>query len=161
MKRYEMYVCECALGAHADTREDEDGSWVKAGDAEALEARVAELENALRFCWDQGIHPMCVPTVETLLKPQLSMFNLSEIRQRDHESGDFGKALDGYAGQAATLETRVAELEAWKESALAVLNGIDLQSVGKELGLKPGADIGPAILPGIRALKSKGALCML
>lgn len=32
-----------------------------------LLARVAELEKALRFCWDQGIHPMCVPTVQSLL----------------------------------------------------------------------------------------------
>ena len=33
-----------------------------------LEARIAELENALRFCWDQGIDPMCVPVVKAALK---------------------------------------------------------------------------------------------
>lgn len=43
-------------------------------------------------------------------------------------------------------------LAAWKESASTVLNGIDLQAVGKALGLPLGADIGPAILPGILSL---------
>lgn len=33
MKRYEMFVCECFLGAHVDCREDEDGGWVRADEA--------------------------------------------------------------------------------------------------------------------------------
>lgn len=47
MKRYEMYVCECPLGPHAETRENEDGGWVRADDVAVLEARVAELEALL------------------------------------------------------------------------------------------------------------------
>ena len=52
----------------------------------------------------------------------------------------------------ATLE----ELSAWKESALTVLNGIALQEIGKELNLSLGQDIGPMILPAIKALKQRG-----
>lgn len=48
---------------------------------------------------------------------------------------------------------KIAELEEWKASAMAVMGSIDIQAVGKELGVKLGEPIGPAILPGIRALK--------
>lgn len=37
---------------------------------------------------------------------------LSEQLKLDHESGDFGNALDGYSEKAAHLENRIAELEA-------------------------------------------------
>ena len=43
---------------------------------------------------------------------------LSEQLKLDHESGDFGKALDGYSEKAAQLENRIAELEAQTPSAL-------------------------------------------
>lgn len=36
---------------------------------------------------------------------------LSEKLQRDHEGGDFGKALTGYPEAAEALENRIAELE--------------------------------------------------
>jgi hypothetical protein len=48
---------------------------------------------------------------------------------------------------------KIAELEEWKASAMGVMNGIDIQAVGQELGIGLGEDIGPKILPGIRALK--------
>lgn len=61
---------------------------------------------------------------------------------------------DGDHSCARILRTRVVELKAWKESAQAVLDEIDLQAIGKELGVKLGDPIGPAILPGIRAIKA-------
>ena len=63
-------------------------------------------------------------------------------------------ALQALEAERDALRVQVAELKAWKESALAVLDGIDLQAVGQELGVKLGEAVGPAILPGIRTLKT-------
>jgi len=52
------------------------------------------------------------------------------------------------------LAERVTLL-AWKAEAREVMDSIDIQAVGKELGVKLGRPIGPAILPGIRALKAR------
>lgn len=62
---------------------------------------------------------------------------------------------DVVARQMVKDQERVAELEMWKESALDVLNAINLQAVGNELGVPLGAPVGPSILPGIRSLKAK------
>ena len=56
------------------------------------------------------------------------------------------------------LEAQVKELEAWKESALTILNQIDFQAIGKELDLTLGVDVAPNILPAIRELKQRIAL---
>lgn len=45
------------------------------------------------------------------------------------------------------------ELRVWKESAMSVMNGIDIQEIGKEIGAKLGTDIGPQILTWIRTIK--------
>lgn len=45
---------------------------------------------------------------------------LSEQLRQDHESGDFGKALEGYSERAEALERRIAELESDKSCALYV-----------------------------------------
>ena len=50
-------------------------------------------------------------------------------------------------------EARVTELEAWKDSAMQVMNAVDLQGIAKELGLPLGVDIPPCIIPGIRKFK--------
>lgn len=52
---------------------------------------------------------------------------LSEQLQQDHESGDFGWALNGYAERAAALEIdaeryRWLREQHWSESALAVVS---------------------------------------
>ena len=52
------------------------------------------------------------------------------------------------------LREKVTELLRWKLEAMKVMSGIDIQAVGQALTLKLGADIGPAILPGILALKA-------
>lgn len=46
----------------------------------------------------------------------------------------------------------VEELELWKESASRVLSQIQLQEVGRSLGLPLGIDIAPRILPAILEL---------
>jgi hypothetical protein len=58
-----------------------------------------------------------------------------------------------FYGDHSALRARVAELEAWKESAAGVMNRIDLQAVGAALGVPLGCEIGPEILPGIQSLK--------
>lgn len=55
------------------------------------------------------------------------------------------------------LRARIAELEEWKSSALDILNGINLQEVGKALSVGLGQPIGPAILPGIHSLRARVA----
>jgi hypothetical protein len=52
-------------------------------------------------------------------------------------------------------KARIAELEAWKESALAVTP--PMQEIAKELGLTLGTPIHEQILPGIVALKARAA----
>lgn len=48
----------------------------------------------------------------------------------------------------------IRRLQAWKESALAHLNAMGLHAIGRELNIPLGQDVGPQILPGIRALKA-------
>lgn len=53
------------------------------------------------------------------------------------------------------LAAKVAELEAWKESAMAVEAQWDDQAVARELGLPLGSSIRAGILPAVKALKSQ------
>lgn len=57
--------------------------------------------------------------------------------------------------QVASLQKKLEIAGAWKESALSVMNKVDLQEIGKELDLPLGTDIPPNILPGIRALQAR------
>lgn len=59
-----------------------------------------------------------------------------------------------YEREIAELNARVAELEAWKESALATENLWDVQAVGREIGVDLGEHIRPQILPYIKRLKA-------
>ena len=59
-----------------------------------------------------------------------------------------------YEREIAELRARVAELEAWKESALAIENLWDVQAVGREIGVDLGESIRPQILPYIKRLKA-------
>lgn len=52
---------------------------------------------------------------------------------------------------------KVADLQAWKESASKVLNNLDLQAIGKELGVQMGKDVSTEVLPGIKKLKEQMA----
>lgn len=56
---------------------------------------------------------------------------------------------------AAAQQAEASQLRSWKESAMRVLNGIDLQEVGKIIGLPLGTDIGPRIVPELRRLKEE------
>ena len=47
------------------------------------------------------------------------------------------------------------EVENWKREALVMLNKLDLQEIGKVLGLKLGSEISSEVLPGIRRLQSR------
>lgn len=64
---------------------------------------------------------------------------------------DFNAAID----RAEKAESRCAELEAWKESALAVEASWDCQKVGKLLGMPLGVDIRKNIEPKILELQAQ------
>lgn len=55
----------------------------------------------------------------------------------------------------AKLKAKVRELQAWKRGALKVLNAIDEQAIGQELGLRVGDTVSASILPGIKRLKAE------
>ena len=61
------------------------------------------------------------------------------------------------------LRERNEELSAWKESATQVMNDLNLQAIGDELGFKLGSSIAPQVLPAIKKMKDINAemLCML
>lgn len=58
---------------------------------------------------------------------------------------------------ACQLEREVIELTEWKESAMSVWP--PMQQIAKELGMPPGMDIGPNIIPYIKKLKSSYDIC--
>lgn len=59
--------------------------------------------------------------------------------------------------QLTAKDAEIAELKAWKESALAVGASWDCQAVGREMGLTLGKAIHPNILPYIQHQKSEVA----
>lgn len=48
---------------------------------------------------------------------------------------------------------QLAELKDWQESAISLLNKIQLQEIGGEIGAEPGEEISVKILPAIKKLK--------
>ena len=52
-------------------------------------------------------------------------------------------------------DAELADLRNWKESAMEVFAKIDLQAIGKEIGVRLGHDISPAILPWIVKVKAE------
>jgi hypothetical protein len=50
-------------------------------------------------------------------------------------------------------DDELEDLRRWKAESMQVFAGLDLQAIGYEIGLPIGTDIGPQILPYIRALK--------
>jgi hypothetical protein len=57
-------------------------------------------------------------------------------------------------GAVKKLEGELADLRAWKESALLVESEWDVQAVGREIGVDLGESIRPQILPYIKRLKA-------
>jgi hypothetical protein len=55
----------------------------------------------------------------------------------------------------ATTRRELEELAGWKQSALSVLNKIDLQKIGDALDVPLGADVSDKILPGIKSLQAQ------
>lgn len=55
----------------------------------------------------------------------------------------------------AAKDAELADLRNWKESAMTVFSKIDLQEIGKEIGVRLGHDISPAILPWIVKVKAE------
>jgi hypothetical protein len=51
-------------------------------------------------------------------------------------------------------DDELGNLRRWKDEAMQVLGGLDLQAIGKELQIPLGTDIGPQILPAIRKYRA-------
>ncbi len=57
--------------------------------------------------------------------------------------------------EAQAIIERIANLEGWKESQLAVEAEWDCQEVARELGIPPGRSIRREIMPAIKAMKER------
>lgn len=57
--------------------------------------------------------------------------------------------------QIADLKAENFHLKVWKESALDIMNKMDLQAIAKEIGLPLGSSIPENILPAINKLKKE------
>lgn len=54
-------------------------------------------------------------------------------------------------------QSQTQELTAWKESASKVFKNLDLQAIGKTLGIVLGEDVSTNVLPKIRELQERNA----
>lgn len=57
--------------------------------------------------------------------------------------------------QIADLKAENFHLKVWKESALDIMNKMDLQAIGKEIGVPLGRSISEQVLPAIKKLKEE------
>ena len=78
----------------------------------------------------------------------------ARVGELEAERGHQEAAIAALEEANNSLAARVAELEAWKESALAIENLWDVQAVGREIGVDLGESIRPQILPYIKRLKA-------
>ena len=76
------------------------------------------------------------------------------VAELEMERGHQEAAIAALEEANNSLAARVAELEAWKESALATENLWDVQAVGREIGVDLGEPIRSQILPYIKRLKA-------
>lgn len=90
---------------------------------------------------------------------------IEQIRKEAVDERQTLRGGDGLSSHFASLCLEllghVSSLKDWKVQASKVLGGLQLQEIAKEIGLRWGDDIGPAILPWIRNQKaqaSKGAM---
>ena len=81
---------------------------------------------------------------------------IAAIKKDFVNDGSFGKVVETlFADPLEQAEKERDELAAWKESAMSVSAEMDIQEVGRLLGVKLGHPIYPAIESGIRELKQK------
>ena len=86
----------------------------------------------------------------------------AKLKQAEEEALEFDQKIENayqawkdVYDQLAAKEAELADLRQWKESAMEVFAKIDLQEVGKEIGVRLGHDISPAILPWIINVKAE------
>jgi hypothetical protein len=78
----------------------------------------------------------------------------ARVGELEMERGHQEAAIAALEEANNSLAARVGELEAWKESALAIENLWDVQAVGREIGVDLGESIRSQILPYIKRLKA-------
>ncbi len=122
-----------------------------------LRHRIATLEamvqEALRV-FDLHLNTPETRALETYKLPVDSKSLLDQLAEKDSRIAELKADIDGLLEGAGATERgfskRIAELEAWKASALSVMP--DFQAISKTLGLKLGIDVSPQILPRIKAM---------
>lgn len=69
--------------------------------------------------------------------------------------GSYAMNMDKELCDVCFLKRRIEELEAWKESAMQVLNDVNLQKIGKILKVPLGASIAEKIVPSLLAMQAR------
>jgi|GEM_PF-5244355 len=81
----------------------------------------------------------------------------------DHQPGDFGtvpfdtyqRDMDSMTARAEAAEAERDTLKAWKESSMKEWADLDIQGIGKALGVRLGDSIPLSVLPKIQELKAQ------
>lgn len=78
-----------------------------------------------------------------------------EISERYAQSKN--ETIRHLAGVNIDLKKQIQELTEWKESASKVFNNLDLQTLGKTLGIGLGKDVSINVLPKIKELQEQNS----
>lgn len=110
-------------------------------DATALNELIAERTEELNERYNNALNRIC--NFEDMVR---------ELRQQNAE---LTAEVERKMSAGEFLIQQNAELTNWKQQAITVLNEIDLQEIGKVLGVGLGESVGPHILPAIKKLTAE------
>lgn len=119
-------------------------------------AKIKMIENRIQKFWKDNPAPLTQPAdVQERAKEYIRSKYGNPVKRGSVSSiDDVGDAyLAGNAG-ASSMQEELQQLRDWKESAMKVMNDIDLQECGKVIGVKLGHDVSPEILPALKRLRA-------
>ena len=125
--------------------------------ADALERLEGKIADAAHLVKTGGIEICRERQRAEAAEARVKELELKLVRQDEVAREACEAAVWKYGQERMELEARVAELEAWKASALAVEKEWDAQEVGKLLGLTLGTRIRAGIAPAIKNLQAQNA----
>lgn len=98
------------------------------------------------------------PEDESIFNPTSATHSLRRWHPKLEKLEEYAviQAMKEYSQQqTATLQARVVELEQWKREAVHVIQGLNMQELGKEIGVPLGKQVTPEVLPSVKQLKSR------
>lgn len=118
-----------------------------------LEREDPKNANDLIFVTDQVV----------FLMEKYALFKVEEFRNFIHADVEKVKSTHAKRVEAARkvieegckMEAEIENLKKWKRAAAGLLDALNIQGIGKELGVCLGKPIAPEVLPAIRALKAE------